>query len=147
MNYIYSPTFNCFYNPIDLLEKEENFRKNGTYPDDGIEVSEELFVQFACTTPPEGKMRMPGKDGLPYWGDVPPPTDEEKTTQAEDIKRRSIETAFQSVSLIQLKLQAGRKITAAETTKLNNVLDYIEALELIDTSSPDTIVWPEKPAS
>ncbi|PNL72027.1 hypothetical protein CEP71_021495 [Escherichia coli O157] len=32
------------------------------------------------------------------------------------------------LSLIQLKLQAGRKLTQAETTRLNAVLDYIDAV-------------------
>ncbi|MDQ9483464.1 tail fiber assembly protein, partial [Escherichia coli] len=33
-----------------------------------------------------------------------------------------IDTAMASISLIQLKLQAGRKLTQAETTSLNAVL-------------------------
>ncbi|MDI5754536.1 tail fiber assembly protein, partial [Salmonella enterica subsp. enterica serovar Montevideo] len=44
-----------------------------------------------------------------------------------------------SISLIQLKLQAGRKLTQAETTRLNAVLDYIDAVTATDTSTAPKI--------
>ncbi|EKY6896729.1 tail fiber assembly protein, partial [Escherichia coli] len=43
---------------------------------------------------------------------------------AEAQRQSLIDAAMASVSLIQLKLQAGRKLTQAETTRLNAVLDY-----------------------
>ncbi|ELL8683005.1 tail fiber assembly protein, partial [Escherichia coli] len=50
-----------------------------------------------------------------------------------------------SISLIQLKLQAGRKLTQAETTRLNAVLDYIDAVVATDTSTAPDVIWPELP--
>ncbi|GHM10732.1 hypothetical protein ECZU41_54000 [Escherichia coli] len=48
--------------------------------------------------------------------------------EAAETKRQSlIDTAMDSISLIQLKLRAGRKLTQAETTQLNSVLDYRRA--------------------
>ncbi|EPR5758409.1 tail fiber assembly protein, partial [Escherichia coli] len=48
---------------------------------------------------------------------------------AAEVRRQSlIDAAMASISLIQLKLQAGRKLTQAETTRLNAVLDYIDAV-------------------
>ncbi|EOJ4717583.1 tail fiber assembly protein, partial [Escherichia albertii] len=45
--------------------------------------------------------------------------------EAAEAQRQSlIDAAMASISLIQLKLQAGRKLTQAETTRLNAVLDY-----------------------
>ncbi|EHK1640491.1 tail fiber assembly protein, partial [Escherichia coli] len=49
------------------------------------------------------------------------------------------------ISLIQLKLQAGRKLTQAETTSLNAVLDYIDAVTATDTSTAPDVIWPELP--
>ncbi|HHU9744039.1 TPA: tail fiber assembly protein, partial [Escherichia coli] len=43
---------------------------------------------------------------------------------AEALRQSLIHTAMASISLIQLKLQAGRNLTQAETTRLNAVLDY-----------------------
>ncbi|ENF8965689.1 tail fiber assembly protein, partial [Escherichia coli] len=50
-----------------------------------------------------------------------------------------------SISLIQLKLQAGRKLTQAETTRLNAVLDYIDAVTATDTRTAPDVIWPELP--
>ncbi|BBJ92944.1 prophage tail fiber assembly protein homolog TfaE [Escherichia coli] len=65
---------------------------------------------------------------------------------AAEAKRQSlIDAAMASISLIQLKLRAGRKLTQAETTRLNAVLDYIDAVEATDTSTAPDVIWPELP--
>ena len=56
-----------------------------------------------------------------------------------------IDTAMASISLIQLKLQAGRKLTQTENTRLNAVLDYIDAVTATDTSTAPDVIWPELP--
>lgn len=66
--------------------------------------------------------------------------------EAAEIQRQSlIDAAMASISLIQLKLQAGRKLTQAETTRLNAVLDYIDAVTATDTSTAPDVIWPELP--
>ena len=64
---------------------------------------------------------------------------------AEAQRQSLIDTAMASISLIQLKLQAGRKLTQAETTRLNAVLDYIDAVTVTDTSTAPDVIWPELP--
>ncbi|EFG6575831.1 tail fiber assembly protein [Escherichia coli] len=65
---------------------------------------------------------------------------------AAEAQRQSLmDTAIASISLIQLKLQAGRKLTPAETTRLNVVLDYIDAVTATDTSTAPDVIWPELP--
>ncbi|MDF8787441.1 tail fiber assembly protein [Escherichia coli] len=65
---------------------------------------------------------------------------------AAEVQRQSlINTAMASISLIQLKLQAGRKLMQAETTRLNTVLDYIDAVTVTDTSTAPDVIWPELP--
>lgn len=66
MNYIYSAINNTFY-PLSL---KELYMEAGTWPTDGIEVSDELFNNFCVA--PEGKIRVAGEDGLPKWIDIPP---------------------------------------------------------------------------
>ena len=62
--------------------------------------------------------------------------------EAAEIQRQSlIDAAMASISLIQLKLQAGRKLTQAETTRLNAVLDYIDAVTATDASTTPDIIW------
>ncbi|HAI2668009.1 TPA: tail fiber assembly protein, partial [Escherichia coli] len=66
--------------------------------------------------------------------------------EAAEAQRQSlIDAAMASISLIQLKLQAGRKLTQAETTRLNAVLDYIDAVTTTDTSTAPDVIWPELP--
>lgn len=66
--------------------------------------------------------------------------------EAAEAKRQSlIDAAMDSISLIQLKLRAGRKLTEAETNRLNAVLDYIDAVEATDTSTAPDVIWPELP--
>ena len=64
---------------------------------------------------------------------------------AEAQRQSLINAAMASISLIQLKLQAGRKLTQAETTRLNAVLDYIDAVQETDTSTAPDVIWPELP--
>ncbi|HCO5869476.1 TPA: tail fiber assembly protein [Escherichia coli] len=65
---------------------------------------------------------------------------------AAEVRRQSlIDAAMASISLIQLKLQAGRKLTQAETTRLNAVLDYIDAVTATDISTAPDVIWPELP--
>lgn len=66
--------------------------------------------------------------------------------EAAEIQRQSlIDAAMASISLIQLKLNAGRILTQAETTQLNAVLDYIDAVTATDTSTAQDIEWPVSP--
>ncbi|MFP6961371.1 tail fiber assembly protein [Escherichia coli] len=64
---------------------------------------------------------------------------------AEAQRQSLIDAAMASISLIQLKLQAGRKLMQAETTRLNAVLDYIDAVTATDTSTAPDIIWPAFP--
>ncbi len=64
---------------------------------------------------------------------------------AEAQRQSLIDAAMASISLIQLKLQAGRKLTQPETTRLNAVLDYIDAVTATDTSTAPDVIWPELP--
>ncbi|EFI5475443.1 phage tail protein [Escherichia coli] len=78
-----------------------------------------------------------------------PPTPErshdELVADAEQKKQSLIDAAMVNISVIQLKLQAGRKLTQEETTRLNVVLDYIDAVTATDTSTAPDVIWPEVP--
>lgn len=64
---------------------------------------------------------------------------------ADAVRQSLIDSAVQSISVIQLKLQAGRNLTATEKVKLNSVLEYIDALSAIDTSKAPDIEFPVSP--
>ncbi|WP_433840928.1 tail fiber assembly protein [Escherichia marmotae] len=65
---------------------------------------------------------------------------------AAEAQRQSLmDTAMASINLIQLKLQAGRSLTQAETNRLNTVLNYIDAVTATDTNTAPDIIWPVFP--
>ncbi|EON5751928.1 tail fiber assembly protein [Escherichia coli] len=64
---------------------------------------------------------------------------------AEQMRQSLIDAAISSITLIQLKLRAGRKLTEDETVKLNYVLDYIDVVAATDISTAPDINWPERP--
>lgn len=76
---------------------------------------------------------------------APPPPErshDELVADAEQQKQLLIDAAMASISVIQLKLQAGRKLTDDENARLNAVLDYIDAVAAIDTDTAPSINWP-----
>ncbi|NUL35062.1 phage tail protein [Kosakonia sacchari] len=63
--YVYSPSNNLFY-PIVL---KEQYERCNTWPNDALHVTNAVYIEFAATRPPAGKMRAAGADGLPIWID------------------------------------------------------------------------------
>ncbi|MBD2812123.1 tail fiber assembly protein, partial [Xenorhabdus sp. Vera] len=99
--YIYSAKDNAFY----AIELRRDYINAGTWPDDGIEVSEVLFHEFR--TPPEGKFRMAGDNGLPVWKDIPPPTPEVLQRRAESKKQYLMNTARDKIAPLQDAIDLG----------------------------------------
>lgn len=143
MKSVYSPGEHAIY-PSVLYEE---YMQSGTWPADGIEISDADAVTFNGSNEPSGKM-VSMVDGVLCWVDRPAPvlTKEQLIAIAEGKRESLIDQAMQSISVIQLKLQAGRKLTTAETEKLNNTLDYIDEVTATDISTAPDITWPEKPA-
>ncbi|EMU1245143.1 tail fiber assembly protein [Escherichia coli] len=82
-------------------------------------------------------------DGV-FTAALPPErSHDELVADAEQKKQSLIDAAMTNISVIQLKLQAGRKLRQEETTRLNVVLDYIEAVTATDTSTAPDVIWPE----
>lgn len=117
---------------------------NESIPENAMEITQEdydaLFEGQA-----NGQMIATGSDGKPVLQDKPLPSHDVLVSLAEQNRQSLIDSAMQSVSVLQLKLQAGRKLTADETSKLNAVLDYIDAVNAVDTSTAPDISWPAKP--
>lgn len=141
MKYIYSKSQNAFY-PFSLRELYE---LTGTWPSDGVEVSMEVFETYT-STPPVGKHRVTGVDGLPAWEDIPLPTKEQVVSMMENEKKSKINYAndFINNKQWQGKAAVGR-LNNDGLLQYNIWLDYLDALEAIDTSSAPDIEWPTPP--
>lgn len=138
MGYLYRAMTGGFYNE----DFEAEYRKAGTWPGFYVRVSDEDYLAL-MEGQESGKMIVPNKRCYPVLQDRQEPEHDELVIQANDKRTLLIEGAMQSISVIQLKQMNGRSISDSELSRLNRVLDYIEALEAIDTERAPDISWPE----
>ncbi|EDS5484643.1 DUF4376 domain-containing protein [Salmonella enterica subsp. enterica] len=79
MLYFYSAVKNAFF-PDELRDAYQNA---GTWPQDATEVDESVFATYSAS-PPQGKQRAAGQDGLPCWVDIPLPDTEDARRRKHD---------------------------------------------------------------
>lgn len=138
--YQYSPSTNSFY-PDDLLSVYE---EAGTLPNDLIPVSEDVFREFTATPEP-GKVRVAGSDGLPAWGDIPPPTHEELIAIAEQVRQQLLAHADAVMLDWRTELMLG-EISDANRAKLSAWLAYKNDAKAVDVATdPEHVNWPVPP--
>lgn len=132
MDALFSPSRNTFFNP----EWMDQYEAAGSWPSDGVEVSEAIFLEFGIGIPPEGKVRGVDADGLPVWVDAPQPSDEELAMAA----RQQRDALLRDSDWTQLG-------DVPEETKARWTV-YRTALREIGQQEgfPRGIVWPEWPA-
>lgn len=110
----------------------------------GISISDDEYKDLFDAQ--ERGLTIVERDGYPVAVEnIPNLSHAQQTEQAEYKKQALISAAIQSISVIQLKLQAGRKLTTTEIEKLNVTLDYIDAVTAIDNSTAPDIEWPVSP--
>lgn len=140
--YTYSASLNAFY-PLSL---KPDYEKAGSWPDDAVEVSDESANEYMAE-PPEGKIRAAGDDGYPSWIDAPKPTHEEQVAAADAEKQSRIEQANAYMDSKQWPGKAAMgRLNDTEKAQYNAWLDYLDALEAVDTSTAPDITWPATPS-
>ncbi|AGN85275.1 tail fiber assembly protein [Enterobacter sp. R4-368] len=136
--YLFSKETLAFY-PGEHIDV---YKTAGTLPDDVIEVDNETRDKFNFA-PPTGKKLGADQQGRPTWREK---TAEEQVESALFQKQSLI---VQANEFINNKQWPGRVILGRlkddELTQYGRWLDYINALEAIDTATAPDIPWPEKP--
>jgi len=135
--YVYSAFNNAFY----FKESKQVFGKE--WPDDTVDIDEQLFIEFAGNAP-EGKQRIAGDDGFPAWQDIPALSKSDLVAYAEAEKGQKLSLATVTISLWQTELQLGI-ISDEDKASLIAWLAYIKALKNTDISNPSNINWPLLP--
>lgn len=81
---------------------------------------------------------------------IPPPVADQDPSElianADAEKQNRLSYATNKIVVWQTKLLMGRTLTDSEPAKLNAWMDYIDAVQAIDTSTAPDIKWPENPA-
>ncbi len=134
----YSKSMNAFYIP----EKMMDYKIQNVWPDDAVLVPENTANEF-IGEPPAGKIRLAGPDGLPFWADIPPLTHGELIAYAEEEKRSRIASANYYINNKQWpsRLALGR-LSGSEVDTFIMWLDYVDALDAVDTTTAPDIEWP-----
>lgn len=122
---------------------KDDYVDTGLWPESGVEVDEDVFTEFQ--TPPIGKMREPNSEGYPSWVDIPPPSPEALVFIAEQHKAALLNESQSIISIWQTQLQLGI-IDSEDKVSLIAWMNYIKAVQKVDTSKAPNITWPIKPA-
>lgn len=140
--FIYSAKNNAFY-PVDM---KEDYVAAGSWPDDGVEVSRDIFIEFTNTSL-SGKIRKPGTDGLPTWGDLPPLTNQERIAQAEAKRQQLLANANSITADWRTELSLGI-ISDEDKLSLVKWMAYIKELKAVTIADAieNDFTWPTLPA-
>ncbi|WP_258087436.1 tail fiber assembly protein [Xenorhabdus bovienii] len=136
--YHYSPRENLFY----ATELQQDYINAGTWPSDGFAVNEAIYREYR--NPPTGKRRIAGPDGLPAWGDIPPPTPEELQQRAERKKQYLMSQASNAIAPLQDAVDLKMAIDS-ERESLTGWKKYRVLLNRVDCSAAPKIDWPKAP--
>lgn len=138
--YLYSPKNNAFFKSSELS------LYNKWDLDDICNVTDSVFFEFTMDRSKEGLIRIAGSDGLPAWGNIPPPTYEELVVHADAEKASRL---VEANSYMNDKQWPGKAVLGRlkddERTQYGLWLDYLDALTLVNTSTAPDIDWPAKP--
>lgn len=137
-DYIFSPKQNAFY-PLSL---KEDYELAGSWPDDGVPVTEEVFKEYTAQ-PPSGKIRG-AVNNAPAWLDAPAPTHEEMVSEAERKKAELRKNADDEIAWRQDAVDTDIA-TESEITELAAWKKYRVLLMRVDTTKAPEIKWPDKP--
>lgn len=90
-------------------------------------------------------MRVAGSDGLPAWGDIPPPTHEELITIAEQVRQQLLTHADAVMLDWRTELMLD-EISDTNRAKLSAWLAYKNEVKAVDvTTTPVNVNWPAPP--
>lgn len=142
MKSVYSPSQHAIYNSAFYTD----YQRAGTWPSDGIEISDEDALKFNGSNEPSGKM-LDHKDSALCWSDRPAPelTKDQLAAQAEQ-KKSSLRANAESEiewrrDAIDLQIATDEEAAALVEWKKYRIL-----LNRVDTSTTQTIEWPQAPS-
>lgn len=142
MNKIFFSAANLSFYPEEL---KEEYEIGIGWPEDAIEITYEQWEEF-IGTPPADKTLGADKSGMPAWVDIPPLSHEEEVAIAESQKNLLIDQANEYINSKQWPGKAAMgRLKDAEKEQYNAWLDYLDALEAVDTTSAPDIEWPTPP--
>ncbi|WP_392989635.1 tail fiber assembly protein [Serratia ureilytica] len=140
MTTYYSPSQNVAY-PQTLMDAYE---AAGTIPDDLVEISEGVFMEYFINPSPLGKYREAGNDGYPAWANTPSKTKETIIAEAESRRQNLLAEATVMIAPLQDAVELSIA-TDEEFKKYSEWRKYRVLLSRVDTENAPDCDWPKKP--
>ncbi|WP_373203314.1 tail fiber assembly protein [Citrobacter amalonaticus] len=141
MEIVYSAANNCFFAKNDV----EKYEKAGWELSDAVEVTYDTYLEFVEDRTLQGKVRIAGDDGLPAWGDIPPPTHDELIDAAEQVRQQLLVHADATMLDWRTELMLG-EISDANREKLSAWLAFKNDVKSTNvTIDPEHVIWPAFP--
>lgn len=114
-------------------------------PDDAFDIEEALYYEL-MNGQSAGKIIINSPENYPVLIEYPAKTQEQEVAEAEGAKKILIAQANEYINSKQWpgKAAIGR-LKGDELVQYNLWLDYLDALEIVDTSSAPDIKWPTPP--
>ena len=141
MNSVYSPSEKAIY-PSSFYDA---YISAGTWPKDGIDISDDDAEKYSGANQPTGKM-LGYIDNSLSWVDLPSPTAEEEVASAVAYKTSLLSQITFKTQIWQTQLVLGI-ITDADKAELTAWMKYAQAVSAIDTSTAPNITWPTAPVT
>lgn len=138
-DYLWSSKDNAFI-PAGMTDV---YKSSGWKISNFVAVESAVFDEFAGT-PPDGKIRIASSDGMPAWGDVPPPSQEELVAQAEQKKSQLRAVADAEINWRQDAADA-EMATEEESSALVQWKKYRVQLMRVDIAEGAKVKWPLLP--
>lgn len=136
--YYWSAENNAFF-PLTMRQQ---YIDAGTWPEHGVIVDDTVFKEFTGSAP-DGKIRGV-IDGMPGWVDLPPPTPQQLTDQAEQ-KRITLKSEADAEIAWRKDAVDVDIATDKEASELAGWKKYRVLLMRVDTATAPDINWPVKP--
>ncbi|WP_338885179.1 tail fiber assembly protein [Xenorhabdus sp. TH1] len=135
--YIYSAKNNAFH-PIELKQR---YIDAGSWPDDGVEISDEDYYRFINAV---NKRWVAGDNGYPKLVDIPPPSPAKLQQQAKQQKLSLRQRADIAIAPLQYAVDLDMA-TDVELSMLTEWKKYMVLLNRVDCSAAPNIDWPKAP--
>lgn len=141
MEMVYSALNNSFFAKNDV----EKYEEAGWKLADVVDVTYDAYLEFIEDRTLQGKVRIAGDDGLPAWGDIPPPTQDELVVAAEQVRQQLLAQADATMLDWRTELMLG-EISDANREKLSAWLAYKNDVKSVNvTTDPEHVSWPVPP--
>lgn len=133
MKYAYSASKNAFYS----YEWKEDYDAAGTWPDDAVDVSDDVWKEFT-SEPPAGKVRASDSSGRPVWIDKPAPPNSELRKAALSALSNTYQDDIEKLNMAWLAAAVNDGVN--ETAKKDVILAQINTRKTQYTNDRAAII-------